>query len=383
MPSDAAAEAVTQQTVTVLLALAFAAALALVVALVAGGLMRQFFVRIDDHDRAAPVRAAAVRIVRLLTFLIVLGLVAFPALDLAGVETAVGLRSHDFIRWIGRTGLRIGFIALLATAATRLVVALVGRAEREVFAGSTPADLERHKRAQTIGGILRGFVTTVIWLTGLLMILQTLDINIMPVLTGAGILGLAVGFGAQTLVKDVISGFFMLVEDQVRVGDVAVLNGTGGTVEEINLRTTVLRDAEGVVYVIPNGEIKTLANRTKDFSFAVLDVAIDYEADVDEAMAAIERAAEGVRQDPRLASSILEPLDMLGVDSVQGSTVVLKVRLKTAPSQQWAVARAFRRRIRDEFHASGIRIPFERFAVAQAIAHEASLPPASAPPPSK
>ena len=381
MPPDAAAEAMTQETVTVLLALAFAATIALAVALVAGGLMRQFFVRIDNDDRATPMRAAAVRIVRLLTFFIVLGLVAFPALDLAGVETVVGLGSHDFVRWVGRTGLRVGFIALLAIAARRLVIALVGRAEREVFAGNEAADLERRKRAQTIGRILRGFVTTVIWLTGLLMILQTLDINIMPVLTGAGILGLAVGFGAQTLVKDVISGFFMLVEDQVRVGDVAVLNGTGGTVEEINLRTTVLRDAEGVVYVIPNGEIKTLANRTKDFSFAVLDVAIDYEADVDEAMAAIERAAEGVRKDPRFARSVLEPLDMLGVDAVQGSTVMLKVRLKTLPSEQWAVARAFRRRIRDEFHASGIRIPFERFAVAQAAAREANPHPNPPPPP--
>lgn len=375
MPQAApSADVLAPDTLPIMAALAFAAMIAVAIGLISGGMMGRFFRRIEGDGPPSPMSEAAVRVVRILAFVIVLAVLAFPALDMAGVGVTVGLEGEELARWLGRTGIRIGFIILLTTVANRLVTALVGRAEREVVAGKDLRDLERQKRAQTIGRTFRGMLTSLIWLTGLLMVLQALDINITPVLTGAGIVGLAVGFGAQTLVKDVIAGFFMLIEDQVRVGDVAVLNGTGGLVEQINLRTTVLRDTEGVVYVIPNGEIRTLANRTKDFSYAVLDIAIDYDTDLDQAIAAIERAAEGVRKDPQLAPSILEPLEVLGVDDIQGATVVLKVRLKTVPPQQWAVARAFRRRIKQEFDASGIRIPFQRFAVAGDAMSQAALP---------
>lgn len=375
MPQAApSADALAPDTLPIVAALAFAAMIAVAIGLISGGMMGRFFRRIEGDGPPSPMSKAAVRVVRILAFVIVLAVLAFPALDMAGVGVTVGLEGEELARWLGLTGIRIGFIILLTTAANRLVTALVGRAEREVAAGKDLRDLERQKRAQTIGRTFRGLLTSLIWLTGLLMVLQALDINITPLLTGAGIVGLAVGFGAQTLVKDVIAGFFMLLEDQVRVGDVAVLNGTGGLVEQINLRTTVLRDLEGVVYVIPNGEIKTLANRTKDFSYAVLSVAIDYDTDLDQAIAAIERAADGVRKDPALAPSILEPLEVLGVDDIQGPTVVLKVRLKTVPLQQWAVARAFRRRIKQEFDASSIRIPFQRFAVAGDATSQAALP---------
>ncbi len=136
------------------------------------------------------------------------------------------------------------------------------------------------------------------WSTAVLIVLRELDVDITPVLTGAGIVGLAIGFGAQTLVRDVISGFFLIVEDQVRVGDVAMVNGTGGLVEQINLRTIVLRDFEGVVHVIPNGEIKTLANRTKDFSYYVIDLGIDYDEDTDRVMALVREAGESLMKDP-------------------------------------------------------------------------------------
>ncbi len=356
-----------------MLALVVAGALAIM----AGRLMQRFLRRIEGDGPPSHMARAAVRVVRAMTFIIVVALVAFPALDMAGVGMAVGLEGEDLTRWLGRTGLRIGVILLLTTAASRLVTALVGRAEREVVAGRSVRDLERLKRAQTIGRTSRGFLTSIIWLTGLLMILQALDINIMPVLTGAGIVGLAVGFGAQTLVKDMIAGFFMLIEDQVRVGDVAVLNGTGGLVEQINLRTTVLRDLEGVVYVIPNGEIKTLANRTKDFSYAVLELSVDYDTDVDAAIAAIVRAGEAVRQDPALAASILEPLEVLGVDDLRGPAVTIKVRFKTVPLQQWTIARAFRRRIKEAFDADGIRMPAQRVAVTPDSGNAAAAPAAA------
>ena len=150
--------------------------------------------------------------------------------------------------------------------------------------------LERRKRAQTIASIVRRALSALIWTTAVLMVLRELDVDITPVLTGAGIVGLAIGFGAQTLVRDVITGFFLIVEDQVRVGDVAMVNGTGGLVEQINLRTIVLRDVEGVVHVIPNGEIKTLANRTKDFSYYVIDLGVEYDEDTDRVVALVREA---------------------------------------------------------------------------------------------
>jgi small-conductance mechanosensitive channel len=364
IPADVA-EAFEPDILKVLAALAFSLAIAFAVSLIARGLMRRFFSSIESDGHLSQMSKAATRLVTSMAFAITLALVAFPALDLAGVELAVGLEGEDLTRWIGRTGLRIGIIVLLTIASSRLVTALIGRAEREVVAGGGVQNVEQQKRAQTLGRTLRGFLTSGIWLIGILMILQALDINIMPVLTGAGIVGLAVGFGAQTLVKDFIAGFFLLLEDQVRVGDVATLNGIGGLVEQINLRTTVLRDLEGIVHVIPNGEIRTLANRTKDYSFAVLDLSIDFDADIDVAIAALERAAEALRQDAPFSSSILEPLEVLGVDDIQGAAVIIRVRFKTVPLHQWIVARAYRRRIQQEFTASGIRIPHQRFAMAR------------------
>ena len=140
-----------------------------------------------------------------------------------------------------------------------------------------------------------------IWTTAVLIILRELDVDITPVLTGAGIVGLAIGFGAQTLVRDVITGFFLIVEDQVRVGDVALVNGVGGFVEQINLRTLVLRDVEGVVHVIPNGEIKTLANRTKDYSYYVIDLGIGIDADVDRIVSLVREAGAAHHHGPQLA----------------------------------------------------------------------------------
>jgi small conductance mechanosensitive channel len=190
------------------------------------------------------------------------------------------------------------------------------------------------------------------------MILRELEMDITPVLTGAGILGLAIGFGAQTLVRDVISGFFLIIEDQVRVGDVAMVNGTGGLVEQINLRTIVLRDFEGVVHVFPNGSITTLANRTKDFSFYVIDLGVDYAEDTDRVADAVRAVGEEMLKDPAYAPSILSPLEVVGVDNFADSQVTLRMRIKTVPLKQWEVGRELRRRIKKALDARGITIPF-------------------------
>ena len=234
--------------------------------------------------------------------------------------------------------------------------------------------LERRKRAQTVASIVRRALSVLIWTTAVLIVLRELDVDITPVLTGAGIVGLAIGFGAQTLVRDVISGFFLIVEDQVRVGDVAMVNGTGGLVEQINLRTIVLRDHEGVVHVIPNGEIKTLANRTKDFSYYVIDLGIDYDEDTDRVVALVREAGAELMQDPAYAPSILEPVEVLGVDDFKDSAVSLRFRIKTVPLKQWEVGRELRRRVKHVLDREGVRIPSPKMDVTVTRDVKATVP---------
>jgi small-conductance mechanosensitive channel len=196
-----------------------------------------------------------------------------------------------------------------------------------------------------------------------LMVLRELDVDITPVLTGAGILGLAVGFGAQTLVRDIISGFFLILEDQVRVGDVAVVNGQGGLVEELNLRTIVLRDESGTVHVFPNGEVKTLANSSKDFSFYVITLKIPSEVDPDMAGALMTSAAATMLEDPEFKPHILEPLEVYGVDSWEPGALTLKARIKTVPLKQWYVGRELRKRLAKAFTEQGIPVPIPEMLV--------------------
>jgi small conductance mechanosensitive channel len=192
----------------------------------------------------------------------------------------------------------------------------------------------------------------------LLMILSEFGLNIAPVLTTAGIAGLALGFGAQTLVRDIISGFFLILEDQVRVGDVAAINGTAGLVETINLRTIVLRDLEGAVHVFPNGAINTLSNRTKDFSYYVIDVSISYYENLDQVVAVLREVGAGLQADAAFGPWILAPIEVLGVDDFTDWAVRIKTRIKTVPLKQWDVGRELRRRILQAFRQHGFLVPF-------------------------
>jgi small conductance mechanosensitive channel len=176
---------------------------------------------------------------------------------------------------------------------------------------------------------------------------------------GAGIAP-AVGFGAQHLVRDVIAGFFLVLEDQVRVGDVAVVNGTGGLVETVTFRTIVLRDLAGTVHIFPNGSVTTLANMTKDWSGYVVDVEVGYREDPDRIVALMRRVFEELRQDPAHGPLIIEPIEIFGVDAFRDSTVVIKARLKTVPIQQWTVGREYRRRLLLAFGAEGVEVPASR-----------------------
>ena len=312
------------------------------------------------HDTLAPTSPLVrgpLRLIGLATFVLLLAIFLVPAFDLVGLRPRAGIHLHLLAEWAFKHGLRVVLIVLLAWALIRATRLLVSRFEHELNVRTGLDALERAKRARTLGSIINKVATALIAAIAVLMSLREFDIDIAPVLTGAGIVGLAVGFGAQTLVRDVISGFFLILEDQVRVGDVAAINGVGGLVEALNLRTIVLRDAEGTVHVFPNGAIQTLANRSKDFSYYVIDLGISYREDPDRVAKVLREIGAGLQADPAFAPWILEPVEILGVDAFRDWSVTLKMRVKTMPLKQWEVGREFRKRIRKRFEEEHIELP--------------------------
>jgi small conductance mechanosensitive channel len=225
---------------------------------------------------------------------------------------------------VGLVGLRIVKIVLKRTKST-LLHRLVVKEEDTT---------EQEKRVETIMNIILSFARIVIWVMILMLVLRNVGIDIGPLLAGAGIAGLAVGFGAQELVRDFISGIFILLENRIREGDVAIINGVGGLVEDVGLRTVVLRDLSGVVHVYQNGKIDTLSNMTKEWSAMVFDIGVAYKEDTDEVTRVMRRVAEDVQSDPQFGPSILEPLEIMGVDAFADSAVVVRARFKTKPLQQ-------------------------------------------------
>ena len=297
------------------------------------------------------------RTVRAIVFLLVTAVLLRPALSLAGLSPIVGVETRALTDWIFDSGLRIGLIIVFTYVVVRSIAAMTVRFE-EMLRHDTPGgidSLERIKRARTLGGLVQRVLTIVVVSISALTILRELRVDITPILTGAGIVGLAVGFGAQTIVRDIISGFFVILENQVRVGDVAVINGTGGLVEAINLRTIVLRDFEGVVHIFPNGSVTTLANRTKDYSYAVVDVGAAYREDPDAVIAVLKDIGQELAADPAFRGSVLEPLEVVGVEALGDMQVIIRTRIKTVPLKQWEVAREFRKRIKKTFDERGIR----------------------------
>ncbi len=222
---------------------------------------------------------------------------------------------------------------------------------------------EVEKRINTLIGILAGIIKIVLWTVFVMIALKKFGVDIGPILASAGIIGVAIGFGAQELVRDFISGFFILLENQVRAGDVAVVNGTGGLVEKIEMRTITLRDFAGTVHVIQNGKINTLSNMTREWSAMVFDIGVAYKENVDEVMEVMRQVGEELQNDENFKKAIIEPIEIFGVDSFGESAVVIKARIKTKPIQQWTVGREYRRRLKEAFDARNIEIPFPHTTV--------------------
>jgi len=272
-------------------------------------------------------------------------------------------------------GLRIVLILVAAWIIGRLLKGAISRTQNRITAVMKSHGDMTHdavlKRTATMGSILRTTTAVAVWAIALVMSLREAGFDIGPLLAGAGIAGVAVGFGAQSLVRDVITGGFMLVEDQIRVGDVVQINGTGGLVEEINLRTTVLRSLDGTVHIFPNGTIQSVSNMTREFAYYVFDMGVAYKEDTDRVSEAMKEVAEELRADPEFAPLILEPLEILGVDKFADSAVIIKAKIKTLPIKQWAVGRELNRRFKKRFDELGIEIPFPHVTL---YAGEASKP---------
>jgi small-conductance mechanosensitive channel len=260
-----------------------------------------------------------------------------------------------------KASLRILLIIIVAYVLLRLLRVALNRMETILIRAGIPSEAvpdAAMKRVRTLMSVLWTIIASLIWFMAVLTTLGQIGVNVGPILAGAGVVGLAVGFGAQNLVKDLVSGFFLILENQVRVGDVAVINGTGGLVEAITFRTVVLRDLSAVVHVFPNGSINTLANMSKDWSAYVIDMGVAYKEDTDHVIDVMRRVSDEMQADTTYRSAILEPIEIFGVDDFADSAVNIKARLKTQPLQQWTVGREYRRRLKKAFDAAGIEIPF-------------------------
>jgi small conductance mechanosensitive channel len=260
------------------------------------------------------------------------------------------------VEWFLSSGLSIVIIIILTIVSLKLVRIIPGK----IFASVKKKDEETEaiKRLDTLNSLLNYILSATILMIALIMILGEFGIAIGPILAAAGIAGVAIGFGAQHLVQDVISGFFILIDDEIRVGDVVQTAGKGGVVERINLRMTVLRDLAGNVHYIRNGQIDIVTNMTQDYSRYVFDIGVAYRENVDEVIEVIKKVDEDLRSDSEYSDDILEPIDVLGLDQFGDSALIIKARTKTKPIKQWKVAREFNRRLKKAFDEQDIEIPF-------------------------
>lgn len=255
---------------------------------------------------------------------------------------------------------------LIVLAGGAIAYLLLRRIRRKVSVMEVSGQLgpnEEAQRRKTLATVLTtAGLITIVAIT-LMMVMDEVGLPLGPLLATAGVASLAIGFGAQTLVKDVISGIFILVENQYAIGDVIEAGGVNGVVEQVNVRTTILRDLHGVVHVIPNGEIRVLSNKTKGWSRAVLEIGVSYREDPDRVIAVLQEVGREVFEDPVFGALLLEEPSVPGVEAFGDSAVAIRMMTKTVPLKQWDVARELRRRIKLRFDAEGIEIPFPQRTV--------------------
>ncbi|OGA30986.1 MAG: mechanosensitive ion channel protein MscS [Betaproteobacteria bacterium RIFCSPLOWO2_02_FULL_68_150] len=252
----------------------------------------------------------------------------------------------------------LNVLIILAAGWAALVVVRRGIRRFRAYMEGRVRDAEEAKRVGTLCRVFRYFGSVVITIVAAMLVMNELGISIAPVLATAGVAGIAIGFGAQSLVKDYFAGFFLLLEDQIRQGDVVSVAGVGGLVEEVTLRYVRLRDFDGHVHFVPNGEIKTVTNRTRDYAQAVIEVGVAYREHVDEALAVMREVGRELRADPAWGARILDDVEIIGVERWADSAVMLRCRLKVRGIEQWNVRREFLGRLKKAYDERGIEIPF-------------------------
>lgn len=251
---------------------------------------------------------------------------------------------------------RIALILILSLAAIELGQLAIRRGFERIASHSR--DPRRAAQIRTLGPVLSGLATSVIVIITAMMALSEVGVEIGPLLAGAGIVGLAVGFGAQTIVKDFLTGIFLIVEDAVSIGDIIGIGDVGGVVEEMSLRTIKLRDFDGTLHIFPYSEAQVIHNRSKGFAFAVIDLSIDYTSNITKALDVMKTVGDEMRRDAEFSSMVLHEIEIVGVDQLADSAVMLKARMKTYPGKQYAVRREYLKRVKIAFDEAGIEIPF-------------------------
>ncbi len=281
---------------------------------------------------------------------------------------------QDAGEWVIKSGLRIFLTLILSLIAIKVAQILMDRLFHRLFRNHQN-DTEIQKRSDTLKAVIRNILNMTIVVVAILMILKELDIEIGPILAAAGVVGIAVGFGAQQLVKDIIQGFFILLDDQIRVGDWVEIAGKSGLVENVHLRMTTLRDLAGNVHFVRNGEITVVTNMTKEYSRYVFDIGVAYRENVDEVIEVIKLVDEDMRNDDKYKYDILEPIEILGLDKFADSAIIIKARTKTKPIRQWPVGREFKRRLKKKFDEMNIEIPFPHMTLYMGQGKDGTSPP--------
>ncbi len=284
-----------------------------------------------------------------------------------------GLDDATRLGAISRSAIHIAII--LAGAWLLKLFANKGIRSFRIYMTERKANAHERQRLETLGRVFRYVANVLITALAGMLVFTELGISIAPILATAGVLGLAIGFGAQSLVKDYFSGLFLLLEDQIRHGDVIEAGGKAGLVEEVTLRYVRLRSYDGNVHYVPNGQIDTVTNMTRDFSFSVIDVGVAYREDIDEVIAIIREVGAALRADEKFRNVILGDADIAGVDNWADSAVVIRLRFKVVPIEQWGVRREFLRRLKIAFDARGIEIPFPHLTVYAGQHKDGSAPP--------
>lgn len=265
---------------------------------------------------------------------------------------------NDIPAWVGLLISAINVAVIIAIAL--IVRALIGKALgiAHTRLRARMSGVEERKRIDTLDRIFGYIASVVIAVITIMVVLAELGISIAPFLATAGVVGIAISFGAQSLVKDYFTGFVMLIENQIRQGDFVEVASKSGTVEEVTLRYVRLRDGEGTVHFVPNSSITTVSNHSRDFAFAVVEVGIGYDANLGQTYEVIKQVGNELRNDSRLASKTLDDIEILGVTQLADSAVTVRVRMKVVAMEQWGIKREILARLKQAFEQAGIDIPF-------------------------